>query len=373
MKRRRQSYRNRIAEIPDMNVATDAEILIKDINDISRSDEPPGPFEPYGSIVEPNALDWESTARDMTRPGSYRNTGIVSWQYSEIGSICAGINAPERTEALYLDLNCSEASDGHEIGYYVTASTGSLHYSRGFIGEYDAEENSPFSDFMIADRLFTRVRAVQYTDERNKGIRWMDEYRGAESCGGATVSVRAVNLSTGGLVCICDIEIAFDEQDKVYYLSGFHSADVHITGEMDSERRSELVTNALRFAEEQLPIELSEIEWEELGIQEEEYDWEAAAIGGAVVDKISRAYFNKLLGEISLAIIQSINTSLGKDNSILIISVGSDLKTAGKVPFDQRDISKIRAILTAQRTRLVKEIQAKASRNKIELDDNDLF
>lgn len=260
-----------------------------------RVDEPDEPFEPYGSIVDPAALEWESTARDLTRPGAYRNGGPVSGEYGDGRSISAGIEALGLTDALYLDLRCSESADGNEIGYYITASTGSLQYSRGFVGEHYAEENAAFTDFVIADRLYTRVRAIRFDDERNYGVRWTDEYRGAEPGADATLYVRAVNLANGALVYVCDIEISYAVQEKIYYLSGIHPADVSWTGELGPKQRSELVEKALLFAEDTLVIDLNDVDWSGLGIEDEDYDWKAAAVAGAVVDKVSRPYSNKFL------------------------------------------------------------------------------
>ena len=260
-----------------------------------RADGPNEPFEPYGNIVDPVALEWESTARDLTRPGAYRNGEPVSWEYDDGRSIIAGIEATGLTDALYLDLRCSESADGNEIGYYITASTGNLQYSRGFVGEHDAKENSAFTDFAIADRLYTRVRAIRFSDERDYGVRWTDEYHGAESGGGSTLFVRAVNLTSGALICVCDIEICYDVQEDVYYLFGIHSADVSQTGELDPVQRSELVEKALLFAEDKLEITLNDTDWSNLGIEDDHFDWKAVTMAGAVVDKVSRPYFNKFL------------------------------------------------------------------------------
>ena len=76
--------------------------------------------------------------------------------------------------------------------------------------------------------------------------------------------------------------------------------------------------------------------------------------------------------EDSLGIIRSINAALGEKNSYIVTAVCPDARAAGKVPLDGKDVPKLRSILAGQRARLVKEIQAKAARHRIELDDDDM-
>lgn len=76
--------------------------------------------------------------------------------------------------------------------------------------------------------------------------------------------------------------------------------------------------------------------------------------------------------EASLDIIRSINAALGEENSYIITAGCPDARATGKVTIDEKDVPKLRAILTGQRARLAKEIQAKAARHRIELDDDDM-
>ena len=93
----------------------------------------------------------------------------------------------------------------------------------------------------------------------------------------------------------CSIHFQYDVQVEVYYLSCIHPADVSLTGELDPKQRPGLVEKALLFAEDTLEVDLNDVDWSGLGIEDEEYGWRAAAKAGAVVDKVSRPYFNKFL------------------------------------------------------------------------------
>lgn len=76
--------------------------------------------------------------------------------------------------------------------------------------------------------------------------------------------------------------------------------------------------------------------------------------------------------EASLGVIRSINAALGEENSYVITAGCPDARVAGKVTIDEKDVPKLRSILTGQRARLTKEILAKAARHRIELDDDDM-
>ena len=93
----------------------------------------------------------------------------------------------------------------------------------------------------------------------------------------------------------CSIHFRYDVQVEVYYLSGIHPADVSRTGELGPERRLELLEKALLFAEDTLAIDLNDVDWSGFGIEDGDYDWREKAVAGAVVDKVSRPYFNKFL------------------------------------------------------------------------------
>ena len=260
---------------------TPLETALLDLSE--REDEPASPFEPYGKVTDAKELEWESAAGNMAMPGSYDNSKTVSWEYAAGKTIYVGMALPEAADALYLGLHCSEAAGGNEIGYFLSASTGSLQYSRGYVGPHDDNENEAYTDFVIADRLYSRVRAIGYADAKNYGVRWTDEYRGAEQTGNARLHVRAVNLTNGALVCICEVEIGCDAVSGVYSLQGIQAADVKETGESAAEIRDFLIDQAIIFAERSL--EMSFADYTALGLDAETQDWKEASRAGAAVDK----------------------------------------------------------------------------------------
>ena len=76
--------------------------------------------------------------------------------------------------------------------------------------------------------------------------------------------------------------------------------------------------------------------------------------------------------EAALSVVEAINSSMMEGNSFFILSNAKEGRTAAKVQVDSKDLPKLHSILTGQRSRLIKEIHAKAARHRISLDPGDL-
>lgn len=233
-------------------------------------------------LPENAEVDWEPTFQAVKMSGAYENDRILTFDYYS-GSISAGVEDNMLDDALYLNLRCSEAAEGNEIGYYISASRGCLEYSRGFVGACYDEENRGYTDFAITKRLYSKVRAISFEDGVHYGLRWMDINQAENEIEDAVIQIRVVNLVNSNPLCICDLSIRYDAQTCKYYLAEFTSSDVKATGELSREERSSLVDQTIAFAENVL----------ELGLNEE--DWKEGARAGAIVDKTDRPYFNKML------------------------------------------------------------------------------
>ena len=255
--------------------------------------EPDEPFEPYGSVPQTEELPWNSTAGSGRTASSYANDTIISWKYQEDKTISAGVNNGSLKDALYLNIHCSETMDGNETGYYLSASSGILEYSRGFVGNIDDEENAAFTSFVIPDRLLNRVRATHFLSHTDYGVRWTEAFSGANEEQNAVIHIRAVNLRTGELICVSDLHIEYDTSSGVYFFSGLTSADVSETGELGRDLRAEIVNRAISFAENTLGVSVDDAEAD--SDSEKTLDWRETARSSAVVDKVSRPYYNKVL------------------------------------------------------------------------------
>ena len=83
----------------------------------------------------------------------------------------------------------------------------------------------------------------------------------------------------------------------------------------------------------------------------------------------------KALQEIEEALgqIKTLNAALDKENSFAILAGKGELtaRNAIKITVDEKSAAALVKILLAQKEKLVKEVTAKATKNRIALDDSD--
>lgn len=252
------------------------------------------PGEPYGSPTGEETVDWESTAHLSTgEEFTYKNGKVLTYNYRNDEVISAGIAEIDASEGIYLDLHCSAAHEGNKIGYYVTARTGLVEYSRGYVGPVNSSTNIGSTDFVIVDRLYSKVRGTKYHDPVDFGMRWRNTgiYDDAET---TAIGVRAVNLVTGSLLCIFDINIAYDSESHTFSLESISPADVCYSNELSEEVRSQTIEKAVDFVDGSMELSLDDVDWASLGL-DPDYDWKASLRNNATVDKVAKPYFNLFL------------------------------------------------------------------------------
>ena len=72
-----------------------------------------------------------------------------------------------------------------------------------------------------------------------------------------------------------------------------------------------------------------------------------------------------------LIVIGAINSALAGKNLLFLTAADSAGKIISKVPIEERDNQKVLGIISAQRSRLVKDVRGKADKFRIALDDED--
>lgn len=210
----------------------------------------------------------------------YHNNKKFSYDYGG-GTITVGMDKGPDDKYIYLNINCSEAKDQNEIGYYIETDRGNLEY--GIESDNlncDVGYNEKETNFAIIDRLYSNVVPVRYVDEDNYGIRWSDDMLEDDTNSGTSIALRAVNLKTGALVALCDAVIEYDEENNSYSLTALKSSDVKDNKELDDESRANLVKKAAEFASERLHVDISDLN-----------------NSRAVVDKHNGTYFSKFMDE----------------------------------------------------------------------------
>lgn len=293
----------------------------------------------------PNSnLEYEPTYAYNFGDGLYDNTNIVSYQYSEYGILYAGIQSSELKDAIYLNFHSSEADIGYNIGYYISASSGELQYSRDNIDDCDSDANKDTNDLAIMGRLFTECRDITFYDADDYGVRWVDIALNQDLTSDATITVRAVNMDLNIFLGVFDFHIEMTD-DGGYYLRDVTSAEVSTTGELTDEVKSEIVEATIDFIQNKLQLdgtdweneEIIDSEYEEEIDEDEDYEyeesyydqfihvdiseWKDAAREQAFVDKVTTPYFSKVLDTTGKTIKTFVSSSLSTCKDIFAVTV----------------------------------------------------
>lgn len=236
-------------------------------------------------MEQPSAVQ-EPAGTTLKNPGKYLNNTQLSWTTPSGKVISVGLDNGQPGDYLYLNLRCSSAQEGSEIGFYLKTDRGLLEYSDWLVGlsDCDSGTNAGETNFYIAQQMYSEVARIEYTDQGRYGVRWSDD--GSDgTIAGATISARIVNLKTAEFIGICDIEISYDQAKSTYAITDIHSADVKETGLLSADDRSAAIQAAITFAEEEIFVSSSLSDG----------GWQQAARAGAVVHKVNHTYFARLL------------------------------------------------------------------------------
>lgn len=223
----------------------------------------------------------EPTRVAISKDGLYDNTEPKTWTSQNGKTFSVGVKLSDSMDAIYLNIRCSAASDGNEVGYYLKSTRGLLEYSdeTSVLSDCDSGNNVQHANFFIPRRYYNSVAAMEYVNNNQYGVRWSDDGSDGVTTG-TTISVRAVNLKTAEFLGIFDIIIAYNDKTRHYSIDSINSADVSEYKLLSDKERAEAVQTAIDFAAEHMfPNN----------------DWKAAAKAGAVVHKVNRAYFARFL------------------------------------------------------------------------------
>ena len=203
----------------------------------------------------------------------------VSFNYGP-GTITVGTDKAPDDDHIYLNIKCSEARDGYEIGYYVESSRVDLQLPTFNNIACDVGENATQSNFVIRERFYADVAPSTYVNKDYFGVRWQDNIMYDNRNGGTTISIRAVNLKTGALVTMCDATISYDKKKNTYSITSLKSSEVAKTKELTNDTRDHIVKKSAEFAASRLHCDVSEFN-----------------VSAAICDKHDGTYFSNFLGK----------------------------------------------------------------------------
>lgn len=181
--------------------------------------------------------------------GACHNETVLTYNYGR-GTISLGVNAPEAKDAIYLNPVCSEAAaeKGRQIGFFITAGSSDLYFSRTEGAAPDTGENAKSANFVLLGETYDTAVPAAYVDQENFGVCWKrDPLSATEDGDNTTLYIRAVNLSSGQLIAMCRATITHDTATDSYSLTSLTSSDVVDTGEMTAEEKASLAEQAVQF------------------------------------------------------------------------------------------------------------------------------
>ena len=221
----------------------------------------------------------------------YLNRNIYTYRLDSQTVLHVGCKEKE-DDAIYLNISCEQAKKGNELGYYLVADRGYLESSDTDGQPVGQGKNEGETDFYIIDRFYSEVVPIRYQNHDSYGVKWYDDLMFDGTKGGATISVRAVNLDNGAYVGMCHVEITYDEEAKTYEITSIHSADAVDNGLITYEEKEQMAKQAIAYLGDKF-----------LFLQEEpEEEWTSLVMDCGVVEKVSTTYFTEVVHRSGLAL-----------------------------------------------------------------------
>ena len=225
----------------------------------------------------------EPSGSKTNKDGTYLNKQTFQCKDYLGNIITVGVQVDDGAQRIYINPSHSAAKDGNEIGFYISASRGTLEYSAQSMGTPETEGNDAFDNFIVAERYLDSLIPATYVDKDNFGVAWEDDFMFDGKNDGAVITLRCVNAKNRSFYGIFDVTIEMNDKEQ-YYITGIESADVKNTGELSDEERTDLINQSMTFITDTLGMT-------PFG------KWEDVARGGAVVHKHERTYFPRFVLE----------------------------------------------------------------------------
>lgn len=221
----------------------------------------------------------------------YVNNSVLTCDYGNGKHISIGINDASLTDAIYLNLQCSEATEAHPVIFCVTSSRVTVKYSNALGTDANAGTNADYNNYICVGRTYDFLIPSQTISASDYGGRWFnDPFEDGVLDTGTELYIRAIQLNredyTGGtLLAVLKATVSFDASSNTYSLAGFESNDVRETGALSEDERVSIVIDAISFIRDDsrgdiwiVPDNLL------LGIDET-----------AIVEQIPQTYYKRLL------------------------------------------------------------------------------
>lgn len=219
--------------------------------------------------------------------GGYANDKVVSHEYYRKGdTISVGVKTDDRTGGIYINPSCSVASKDSPVGFYVMCDAGYILFSQ--------VRDEPTSDYIsqsgdsniMLGRTYDLCSKASFTDGLDYGVKWQSDIN--ES---ATLYIRAISLDEntfGSIVATVCVDIEYDDKTEQTSISRIYDSDVRDTGELSSDDRTALITDAVDY--------LTNVDRFRRAITFEIFTedmWDVAT-SQAVVEKVPQTYYPKL-------------------------------------------------------------------------------
>lgn len=241
---------------------------------------------PFVNIPRPSSdpdqfQDYEYTGSNYEKDAVYRNDQTLSLIYDADGStISVGLGDAAVNDGLYLNF---QESSGQKMGYYISSSRNDVLFNPTFdYAPMDSEQNAPYSNFLINNTYDQLVPA------EGNILCWANDilYDGKTDTG-TILYVRAVNLPSGTIQAVFQIEIGFENGQ--YLIKSITSTDTVSTGGMTQEDHDALVKDALALATNQF------LDLDALAADQFSKEDEAMVLAYSKVEKVDAPYFSMVL------------------------------------------------------------------------------
>lgn len=226
---------------------------------------------------------YEATDSRTNDAGLYHNGKVFTAKDKDGANVTAGIKDDSDKNCIYLNLRHENACHGWEIGYYIDRGHGYLMCSTEASGmDCDSGTNAGYSNFYIPGRCWDDIVPSAYKSETDFGLKWTDDAMNEMLASGTVMHIRAVSLKTRELLGVFDLEITYNEKDG-YSITSFASTEVTDPDVLSQADRDAIIAEAIQFADD------------EFIANEADEDWKEYATENAVIDKVTKPYFNRFL------------------------------------------------------------------------------
>ncbi len=250
--------------------------------------EPTGYVSPeeYESLYSTGLDEAMAEIESIKAQGTYANAQLSCELHQSI-ELYLGADVGESEEGIFLNpclIYGNAANPDEPYLFLIRASRGDLDYL-GEPAAYGTAQNSGKQYFYLAGRTYDKLVPATYYSPTDYGVKWKNNVvaDGLDKTG-CQLYIHAIRLADGYLMGAAQARITFDDSANQYKISSLTPSDVSVTGELTQELRDQIVTDAVRYINDDARRNIS-LKIEELDFRNNE--------NFIVVEKLSCFLFNR--------------------------------------------------------------------------------